>query len=233
MSTDLVPTETDRLIDCERTIEAGLRTFEAVGEALLVIRDERLYRTTHDTFESYCQDRWNFTDRRARQMIAAAETVAALPTGTIVPTSEGQARELRGLDPDIAADVMHQAHEATDGKPTATAIRDARAHVTETTKVERDVDTATGEIVTNPIIEAVKAARSGPAHIAGNEIARIFTAVRGIKNVGGPSAVAGDLGDSQLDHDYASSLLDMLDVSLPVLTDLRGRLARRNLRSVQ
>ncbi|GAC50292.1 hypothetical protein GOACH_23_00010 [Gordonia aichiensis NBRC 108223] len=43
-----------------------------------------------------------------------------------LPANESQARELVGLDPEQALDVMAKAHGATDGKPTAKAIRDAR-----------------------------------------------------------------------------------------------------------
>jgi hypothetical protein len=85
----LTPYEQDKLANCEHVIEHGLQTFVDVGESLLTIRDDRLYRATHGTFEDYCHARWGFTDRRARQIMAAAEI------GTIVPVAnEGQARAL-------------------------------------------------------------------------------------------------------------------------------------------
>ena len=78
-----------RLTELEATIERGLLVFVAVGRALLEIRDSKLYREQHGTFEDYCRERWGFTDRRARQLMTAAEI------GTIVPVqNEGQAREL-------------------------------------------------------------------------------------------------------------------------------------------
>jgi hypothetical protein len=57
--------------------------------------------------------------------------VAALPAGTIVPVTESQARELAGLSPDDAAEVMRLAHSQTGGKVTANAIAAARERVTE------------------------------------------------------------------------------------------------------
>jgi hypothetical protein len=33
------------------------------GTALLEVRDRRLYRETHATFEDYCRERWRFSDR--------------------------------------------------------------------------------------------------------------------------------------------------------------------------
>jgi len=100
---DLAPVERTRLATEEAVIERGLHTFVQVGKALAAIRDQRLYRAEHETFEAYCKSRWGFTDRRARQMIDAAETVDSLPTGTTVPVTESQARALSGLDPEQAA----------------------------------------------------------------------------------------------------------------------------------
>ncbi len=49
-----------------------------------------------------------------------AETVAAMPTGTVVPTTESQARELRNLDAETVAAVS----EISDrGKPPQSACR--------------------------------------------------------------------------------------------------------------
>lgn len=125
MTTDLALVH---LREAEAVIRAGLATFVEVGNALMRIRDERLYVEDYATFEAYCRGRWGFSDRRARQMIDAAEITATLPTGTMVPDTERQARELTGLDPETAAEVMETAAEA--GPVTAAGIRDARAKVT-------------------------------------------------------------------------------------------------------
>lgn len=125
MTTDLALVH---LREAEAVIRAGLATFVEVGNALMRIRDERLYVEDYATFEAYCRGRWGFSDRRARQMIDAAEITATLPTGTMVPDTERQARELAGLDPETAAEVMEAAAES--GPVTAAGIRDARAKVT-------------------------------------------------------------------------------------------------------
>ncbi len=52
--------EGDRL-HLERKVE---RAFYEAGMALMQLRDRRLYRTTHPTFEEYCRDRFNYTRRR-------------------------------------------------------------------------------------------------------------------------------------------------------------------------
>ena len=60
--------ERDRLF-LERKVE---RAFYEAGKALKEIRDRRLYRSTHQTFEEYCADRFAFTRRRPYQLIDAS-----------------------------------------------------------------------------------------------------------------------------------------------------------------
>ena len=62
----LSATETDRLAELEDVVGRGMRTFVEVGAALCEIRDQRLYRVMHATFEGYCRERWGFTASRAR-----------------------------------------------------------------------------------------------------------------------------------------------------------------------
>ncbi|NJL33925.1 MAG: hypothetical protein HC893_08770 [Chloroflexaceae bacterium] len=49
---------------CEQIIERGLKTFFEVGAALVRVRDLKLYRVEHRTFEAYCQERWGIERRR-------------------------------------------------------------------------------------------------------------------------------------------------------------------------
>jgi hypothetical protein len=109
----------------ESVIEEGLKTFVDVGQALADIRDGRLYRADHATFEDYCSDRWGIGKSRAYQLINAAATTSTIVDAP-VPANEGQARALIGLDPEQAAETMRTAHEATDGNLTAAAIKAAR-----------------------------------------------------------------------------------------------------------
>ncbi len=86
----------------ESVIKRGLKTFADVGNALLAIRDARLYREQHETFEDYCREKWGFNSSRARQLIGAAEVVENLKSVTTVtpgPTNEAQARPLAKLPP--------------------------------------------------------------------------------------------------------------------------------------
>ncbi len=70
--TELSMAEAHPLAELEATIARGLRTFYDVGQALTVLRDERLYRAGYTTFERYCQARWSMVRQRAYQLMDAA-----------------------------------------------------------------------------------------------------------------------------------------------------------------
>ena len=112
--------ENNELERCEMVIKQGLETFIEVGQALMIIRDKRLYRIGFSTFEDYCQEKWGMVASRARQLIASTETVLNLKSVTIVtPATESQTRPLTSLEPDAQREawkeVMQQSQET--GKP--------------------------------------------------------------------------------------------------------------------
>lgn len=128
MTTELAPVEAQALTEHEAVIERGLNTFTEVGNALLAIRDQRLYRQTHEAFEDYCRERWNLSRTRAYELMSASGIVSAIAdTGLPVPVNEGQARELARVPESQRAEVWQQTLERTDGKPTAAAIRETYA----------------------------------------------------------------------------------------------------------
>lgn len=129
----LTSAEAERFDACEQVIEHGFKTFYEVGTALMEVRDSRLYRATFESFGDYCRERWGMGGRRAYQMIEAARVVTGLADVNNCspgPATESQARELVGLTPEVAVEVLTTAHEQTYGKPTAAAIRTAREMVT-------------------------------------------------------------------------------------------------------
>lgn len=75
---DLTPSEARHLRMLEGRIERGMTIFIEVGQALAEIRDSRLYRVSHETFEAYCRERWQMERSRAYQFIRASEVVEAL-----------------------------------------------------------------------------------------------------------------------------------------------------------
>lgn len=121
----LDPAEQARLAECESTIERGLSTFGQVGAALLGIRDGRLYRDTHRTWETYLSERWHISRAYAHRTIEAAEVASMLPNGNV--HTEAVARELVPVmrqDPTSLPAVMAEAVERSAGQPvTASVVR--------------------------------------------------------------------------------------------------------------
>jgi len=117
--------ESCRLVELEAVVKAGLQTFVEVGEALLEIRDSRLYRIEHDTFEAYCGKKWKMSRIQAHRLIGASEVSKMLPIGN-KPTTESQARPLSKLPADKQPEAWAKAVDAADGKqPTAKQVEAA------------------------------------------------------------------------------------------------------------
>lgn len=123
---DLTPIQAANLREHEQVIESGIREFVKVGRALAAIRDEQLYRNDFTTFDAYCRERWGMSKPRAYQYInsaVVAENVESTNGRQI--ENERQARELGNLSADQQAETYQEVIEATDGKPTAKAVKEA------------------------------------------------------------------------------------------------------------
>jgi hypothetical protein len=123
---DIAATERERLDQLEAVIERGARMFIEAGIALAEIRDSRLYRDSHATFESYCLDRWQMSRPHAYRLIDAATVANAVsPTGDS-PATESVARELAPLreQPDAMRDAWAEVVEEFGPKPTAEQVRE-------------------------------------------------------------------------------------------------------------
>ncbi len=96
------------------------RAFYEAGKALADLRNRRLYRSTHRTFEAYCCDRFEFSHRHVNYLVAGSQVVENLQMGTngsqILPTRERQVRPLIDLEPDLQCEVWQQAVESAGGK---------------------------------------------------------------------------------------------------------------------
>ncbi|MBW4457850.1 MAG: hypothetical protein KME55_37385 [Nostoc indistinguendum CM1-VF10] len=143
----------DRL-HLERRVE---RAFFEAGKALSELRDRRLYRSTHSTFEEYCKDRFGFERRHPYRLIGAAGVIDNLikmcPNWTqneieddpatvhsdqrqILPTSEGQVRPMTKLEPEQQQEVWVKAVEQAQGKvPPARIVKNVVQQIMERTQV--------------------------------------------------------------------------------------------------
>ncbi|MBR8839754.1 MAG: hypothetical protein DSM106950_38585 [Stigonema ocellatum SAG 48.90 = DSM 106950] len=132
----MTPEEVRDRLHLERQIE---KAFYLAGKALLELRDRRLYRSTHKTFEEYCRDRFGHSRQKSNYLIAAVDVFDNLTTIgcqnlpedlttnnlQILPTNERQIRPLTKLEPDQQRDVWQQAvTEAGNKAPSGKIVKD-------------------------------------------------------------------------------------------------------------
>ncbi|MBE9001074.1 hypothetical protein IQ274_23335 [Nostoc sp. LEGE 12447] len=139
---ELTPEEQNERLNLERRVE---RAFLEAGQALMELRDRRLYRSTHRTFEEYCRDRFNYSRDAAYLKISATVVYENLqkflPTigrQIPMPTNERQLRFLAKaeLEPTVQADVWQQAVEQAGNKiPSGRIVKDVVDRIRERSKV--------------------------------------------------------------------------------------------------
>jgi hypothetical protein len=127
---ELAVSASARLAELEAVVERGLATFVEVGAALLEIRDTRLYRDTHTTFEDYCRERWSMRRESADRLIRSAKVVELVNPSGLIPANEAQARELVPLlaDEQAVVEAWREAKAEADliGAPlTAKVVKNA------------------------------------------------------------------------------------------------------------
>lgn len=115
--------EETRRQELEKIVESS---FVEAGRALRQLRDEKLYRGTHQTFEQYCKERFGYLTRRQPYRIIEASVVVENlvqkcdQIGHIIspvfPANEAQVRPLTKLDPDSQWEAWQQAVKEADGK---------------------------------------------------------------------------------------------------------------------
>jgi hypothetical protein len=129
--------ESDRL-HLERKVE---RAFFEAGKALAELRDRRLYRSTHKTFEEYCRDRFGHSRRQSYLLMDAAIVFDNLeqkcdPMDHILPTNERQVRPMTKLEPQQQQEVWVKAVEQAGNKvPSARIVSDVVQRIMERTQV--------------------------------------------------------------------------------------------------
>lgn len=126
---DLSAIETAKLDNLESVIAGGIQAAADVWRSLRQIRDERLYRATHQTFEDYCQERWDMSKSYANMLVSAGEAMASIEselatTGCqTLPQNERQVRPLTRLPAGDRASAWKEAVESSpSGKPTAAIV---------------------------------------------------------------------------------------------------------------
>ena len=150
-SSMLSKAEKEEKNNLERTVE---QAFYVAGRALKILRDKKLYRETHATFEAYVRSRFDFTKRAAYYLIDAAEVVNNLKSEqfvhsnkntNILPTKESQCRALAKLSPEQQREVWRAAVEKAEGKvPSARIVKKA---IKEISSINNPIETNTNKEV--------------------------------------------------------------------------------------
>ena len=129
LETPLDAAERRQLATLEKTIERNAGAVFEFGRALREIRDGRLYRATHSSFEMYCADRWGISKSDGHRQIQAATLFeAAQPIAAklgIALTCESQMRPLARVEagdlPDVLKKAARLVPKAADGTRRITA----------------------------------------------------------------------------------------------------------------
>jgi hypothetical protein len=180
MISEITLDESKRLIALEGVITKGLNSFIEVGEALLEIRDSRLYRIEHGTFEEYCRDKWKMSRRQANRLVGGATVVNNLgPIGPKTekfmdvlaragihhnndatwpsPKTEGQVRPLTRLPANQQPEAWAKALEAADGnQPTAKQVEAAVVELLAPSPISPEEPASTEEKIKIVINQALR-----------------------------------------------------------------------------
>ena len=138
----------------ERQVE---KAFYLAGKALTELRDRKLYRNTHKTFEEYCRERFGFERRYPYRLMESTVVVDNLikmcpirthfqndldtsapdsSEGQILPINEYQLRPLIGLEPEVQREAWQKAVEVAGGKvPSGRIVKDVVQRIIERTRV--------------------------------------------------------------------------------------------------
>ncbi len=111
--------EVDDLEIYEGVINEGLPKFLAVGEALYLIREKKLYRMQYKTFAEYCEKRFGLSRQNAYLQIAAAEVTENLSSnGLQIPagTTERVLRPLANQTAEVQVEAWKLAQTKAAGK---------------------------------------------------------------------------------------------------------------------
>ena len=132
-----------RLVKLEKIIAKNEEACFQFYEAFSIIKEEKLYKPEFQTFEEYCQKRWNRTLRAIQKQIKATEIKLDLLNranhGSPSQKTEAQEVIAQGSDkvllelgkeaPENRLEVLQQSAKETGGKPTGRSIKEIMAKV--------------------------------------------------------------------------------------------------------
>ena len=95
----------------------SLQSWIEVGEALIEIRDSRLYKVEARTFEEYCRSKFRLEKSRVHQLMSGSRIVTSLDLGssTKVEVTETAIREIAKVEPERRQEIFDKATEVSQG----------------------------------------------------------------------------------------------------------------------
>ena len=128
----------------ERKVE---KAFYEAGVALQALRDKRLYRSTHSTFEEYCRERFDYSRSYSSRLIKAVEVVDNIRQNVanwqqnktiVLPVTESQCRHIAKLkQPSSQARAWMESVNRCDGSsPPAKVIKEVVEKIQPTKKTK-------------------------------------------------------------------------------------------------
>jgi hypothetical protein len=143
-STPLSDTERNRLRELIGIVNRGMSEFLKVGAALIEIKTSRLYRETHDNFDSFCRDTFGLGRSTCDHLVRSTQTAELLiANGACLPegASESTIRPISTIpDPELQVATWDLAQAASPKNgPTKTVVA----------KVARTVKTAIADASPN------------------------------------------------------------------------------------
>ena len=130
--TGLTKEETRRYEELTGIIEKGSKIFVDVGDALLEVRDRKLYRGEFSSFEAFVKKNFGFTKAYSYRLISGAQYFHEIekrsPIGDgsrrVLPVNEAQVRPLYQLtsEDDRVKAWQHAAEAAPPGRPPTAAL---------------------------------------------------------------------------------------------------------------
>jgi len=155
------------------------RAFFEAGRSLRELRDRRLYRSMHKTFEEYCRIRFGFTYRHGNQLIAGSLVIENLQMGTIrsqtdthlgtnrsqiLPTKLEQVKPLTALEPEEQRQVWDEAVEDAGGMvPSGRLVRNAVLRHVGIVERLKQKNPSPPEFAPGDVVE-IKAMKRSPLH---------------------------------------------------------------------
>lgn len=122
--------ERSKYSNCKDTIKSGLKSFIEVGDALLELRESKLYREEYGTFEECCDIEFGISRPRAYQFMASSDVAGNLSTMVDKASlNERQLRPLTSVPAEKQGEVFQAAKDKAEREGRKVTAKDVKAAV--------------------------------------------------------------------------------------------------------